>query len=318
MKRVLALVVLLAGCVSVEPAIETKGAIRPGQRLVVMVYQSPGPWIVSEADSKAEAAAKILPVGFLVQTAQEDRVLTVSKDLQQYLPRPPYAQEVRKALVEALKGLHDGPVETAAEAGIEAARYGEWNHASDQLDWRRRYYALDPESPAPRDYSRLLTLDDAIVVDVNVSYGTEAEAVPNDLDKLSPAISAATRVYRGGTVRQLWSHEDALTDKVSSRTLSEFKIDPVQLTDRIYKLAPDLGRTVAQQLAKAFELHGSGPAPAAAPSAPPPPGQGLLDLTQTQFSVTESTTAGATGGTFTSTAPAVIPPAASTAPAPAQ
>ncbi|MDT1107437.1 hypothetical protein, partial [Pseudomonas aeruginosa] len=76
---------------------------RPGQRLVLAVYPSPGPWIVDAADSKAEAAAKISPVGFLMQSVQNEHTLTVSKDLQQYMPRPHYALAVHDAMLAALR-----------------------------------------------------------------------------------------------------------------------------------------------------------------------------------------------------------------------
>lgn len=240
-----------AGCVSVAPMPDPRGALKPGQRLVVALYQSPGPWIVDAADSKAEAAAKISPVGFLMQTVQDEHTLNVSKDLQQYMPRPRYGQEVQEPLLKSLKArISSGTVQAGFEAGIAPAQLLDWNKAKDQLDWRARYYAPDPDAPAPRDYARVLTLDDALILDVNLSYGT----VASDDGRLMPQMSAASRAYRGDTSRLIWEHEDEVTDQTSSSTLVEFKLSPADLTGRIEKLAPRLADTVTASFAKAFGL----------------------------------------------------------------
>ena len=240
-----------AGCVSVAPMPDPRGALRPGQRLVVALYQSPGPWIIDAADSKAEAAAKISPVGFLMQTVQDEHTLSVSKDLQQYMPRPHYGLEVEEPLLKALKArISSGTVQTGFEAGIAPAQLLDWNKAKDQLDWRARYYSPDPDSPAPRDYARILTLDDALILDVNLSFGTAA----SDDGRVMPQMSADSRVYRDDTSHLIWEHEDAVTDQVSSSTLVDFKLSPSDLTQRIEKLAPRLADAVTASFAKAFGL----------------------------------------------------------------
>jgi hypothetical protein len=239
-----------AGCVSVAPLPDPKGALRPGQRLVVAVFPSPGPWILDAADSKAEAAAKISPVGFLMQSVQDEHTLKVSQDLQQYMPRPHYVLEVQDPLLASLKHAVSSttPVQTALEAGIVPAQLVEWNKAKDQLDWRARYYAPDPDLPAPRDYARVLTLDDALILDVNVSYGITAA----DDGRLMPQMSAASRVYRGDTSHMIWEHEDEVTDVSSSATLVDFKLAPADLTARLEALAPKLGLAVGGSFSKAF------------------------------------------------------------------
>src|ERR1017187_5051270 len=100
MRRLLPLAVFAAaaGCVSFQGLPDPRGALKPGQRLVVDVYPSPGPWIIGSADSKAEAAAKISPLGFFVQTAENQHTLSVSKNLQQYLPRPRLGLAVQDSL----------------------------------------------------------------------------------------------------------------------------------------------------------------------------------------------------------------------------
>jgi hypothetical protein len=241
----------LAGCVSMASLPDPRGALKPGQRLVVAVYVSPGPWIVDAADTKAEAAAKISPVGFLMQTVQDEHTLGVSKDLQQYMPRPHYGTMVQEALLTELKArISSGSVQTGLEAGIVPAQLSDWNKAKDQLDWRAHYYFPDPDAPAPRDYARILTLDDALILDMNVSFGTTA----SEDGRLTPEMSAASRVYRGDTSHLVWEHEDEVTDQTSSSTLTEFKLSPSDLTTRIQALAPQLAKASAGSFLRAFGL----------------------------------------------------------------
>jgi hypothetical protein len=282
MRRVLplfALAAAAAGCVSVEGLPSARGALKPDQRLVVAVYPAPGPWIIGSADTKAESAAKISPLGFLVQTAENEHTLSVSKNLQQYLPRPRLGQAVQDSLLKALRvNRSTVPVQTAAEAGIAQAQLAEWNKSRDQLDWRLRYYAPDPDAPAPRDYAKVLTLDDAIILDVNVSFGTDA----TEDGKVQPTMSAASRAYRGDTSHLLWEHEDVATDQASSATLSDYQVEPWRLTNSLQILAPTLGTNVANSFLGAFGLLPSTmtvrASTTAVAGAPPGHGGGLVDM----------------------------------------
>lgn len=294
-----------AGCVSVESLPDVRGALKPGQRLVVVVYPPPGPWIVDAADTKGETAAKLSPLGFLMQTAENEHTLGVSKDYQQYLPRPRYHLEVQEPLLKALREASPGhAVQTGLEAGLVPAQLLAWNEAKDQLDWRLRYYAPDPSAPAPRDYARALTLDDALILDVNLSYGTSAP----DEGPIRPSIAAASRVYRGDTSRLIWEHEDELVDTTSSATLVEFKIDPAGLTGRIETLAPLLGGRIAASFLKAFSLAPSTSAPSIPPGTIQTARSGLLPLSMLQ-GLTSGTTAASTVPVAASTAPVAAPPA---------
>ncbi len=260
---VAAVVVLAASCVTPEAAPDPRGAIKPGQRIIVMVHQSPGPWIIADADSKAESALKILPLGNFLQGMQEDRVNELSKEIQPYLPRPRYDHAIEDALIKALKAAHSGPVQTAAEAGITAAQRREWNAASDQLDWRRKYYFTDMGRGSPRDYSKLLSLDDAVILEVNVSFGLE----PDDKERTLPLLSAASRLYRADTARMLWSQEERVSDTTSSATLTEFRATPTDLTDRLYALSAPLATRVVTDLSHDVRLIGA-PVSLAVPSVP--------------------------------------------------
>lgn len=264
MRRFLPLLaVLLAGsCVTVEPPPNPYGSVKPGQRLIVLVTQSPGPWIVADPDSKAETALKLLPVGNFLVGMQEDRINELSKEIQPYLPRPRYDAAVEAAIVSALKAAHGGQVQTWSEAGISPAQRRDWNAAADQLDWRRKYYFVD-DKPSPRDYTKVLSLDDAAILDVNVSFGLE----PSDEEepRTVPTLTAAARLHRADTARLMWSREIRLGDKTSSTTLTEFRAAPAELTDRLYGLTSELGQRVAASLAREAGLV---PAPPAIPAEP--------------------------------------------------
>ncbi|HAZ08547.1 MAG TPA: hypothetical protein DCZ01_08525 [Elusimicrobia bacterium] len=279
-------------CVSVVPLPDPRGAVGSKQRLVVLVAQSPGPWIIKESDSKAEAAAKLLPVGFLVQTVQDDKTLDISKELQQYLPRPRYDRQLEASMLKTLKTLHGGDIQTMSEAGVSAPQIRDWNQAKDQLDWRRRYFAPEMGQSVPRDYSQVPLLDDGVIVEVNLSFGTET----TDEGQIMPALTAATRVYRADTARLLWSREEMLTDKTSSMTLAEFKLFPSELTRRLEALAPPLGETVARSAAKALALT----PPESAPPAPSVPAStGTLPSGPTQTDLSTAAPAGVVLSTTT-------------------
>lgn len=249
---------LLAACVAPETVPDGRGAVSPGQRLVVAVYPAPGPWIVADPDSKVESAAKVLPIGLLMQTMQEDRILELSKEIQPYLPRPRYERLFEAAFAAELKTLHDGPVQTWSEAGLPPEARREFNRAEDALDWRRKYF--EPRGGAPRDYSRFLSLDDAVMLDINLQYGTDL--TPEE-GRLLPTLTVAMRAYRPSTGKLLWTRVEAAGDQSSTRTLPEFRAEPKELTDRLQALAPVLAQQAARAAARGMGLN-----PPAAPAAP--------------------------------------------------
>ena len=221
-----------------------------------------------------------------------DKTLDDSKELQQYLPRPRYDRQLEAALLKTLKTLHGGDIQTMSEAGVSAPQIHDWNQAKDQLDWRRRYFAPEMGQGVPRDYSKVPLLDDGVIIEVNLSFGTEA----NDEGRIMPALTAATRVYRADTARLLWSREEMLTDKTSSMTIAEFKLFPAELTRRLEALAPPLGETVAGSVAKAWPSR----LPASAPPAPSVPAStGTLPSGPTQADLSTAAAAGVVLSTTT-------------------
>lgn len=299
--RVVLPAAVLAACVSVAPVPDPHGVYKAGQRLVVMMYQSPGPWIVSDTGSKLGSAAEISPFGFAVEALHDRRTLSVSKDLQQYLPRPPYAVDAQAALLAELRTiLSSAAVQTALEVGVPPEQIQGWNRARDQLDWRSRYFSPDPDSPAPRDYSKVAGLGDALVLDVNLSFGTTA----TESGALQPLLSASWRVYRGEDGRKVWEHVEEVVDHTSSSTLVDIQTTPADFTARLASLAPALGKAVAREFIRAFAV-----APLSAPPAAPTAGGGLLSMDFLK-SLSSSTASGAPPGVAAATA---TPVAVSTA-----
>lgn len=311
MRRVLPLLLLAAAaCVAPEPVLDARGAVAPGQRLVVAVYVAPGPWIVSDPDTKAESAAKLLPIGVLMQTMQEDRVLELSKELQPYLPRPRFDKAFEAAYLGELAALHDGKAQSWTDAELPPEAKREFNRAEDQLDWRRKY--LHPRGGAPRDYSRFLSLDDAVVVDVNLQFGTD---VSEEEGRLLPALTVATRVYRPGTTKLLWSHVETAADQASTHTLTEFRAEPRALTEKLERLVPVLAKKAAAALAEGLRLNArAAPAPAPESSLPP----SITAAPSEPLAAPASAPPAAPAEPAPAAAPAETSPAAPPAPPPAE
>ena len=168
------------------------------------------------------------------------------------------------------------PSET--EISTEALR--NYNRAGDILAWQKAYYDEDPRRGLPRNYSHLLSLDDALVLEVNFLYSTQA----NEDGNMIPTLSAATRLYRAATMKLLWRHVDTVDDAASARTMYEFKTLPQQLVDRWTALMPALAAKVSLSMNEALGVSGAPPTPA--PTAPPAPAPGPAPspLSQVRFS----------------------------------
>lgn len=252
MKRYLfvALAATLSGaCVSLEETKLAKGAITPGQRTIVVVYSGPGP-VIEELDSKVEGAAKIIPgIGLVVQDAQEERMLNQSRDLQKYLGPFDAAEHFTPALRGALDLTgHPGKWTQPEETDVPPESWKRLNAAKDLLDWRRRYLLDDPGGPLPRNYSQFLSLDDALVLEVNVAYGCDTDGEGN----AKPSALATARLWRAGNMRLLWKREEKVGETPpEERSLYDYKVSPQELLDAYKRLLPLL----AQQLAATYRRH---------------------------------------------------------------
>lgn len=274
----LGLALAFPACVSLEEAPMAKGAVQPGQRTVVAAYVAPGPSI-AESDTKVETAAKILPgLGLVVQSAQEDRELAASKDLQQYLPDWKPLEQFHPLLMHELSSVnYPGRFVTPAEAELSSDTLKAFNKADNLLDWRLRYVIESPERPVPRNYASILSLDDALILEANLLYGVAS--VPGDMEgNMSPTLTALVKFYRAGTMRLLWRHEETVEDKAGARSLYEFKVEPNDLVSKWQKLLPQLAQRAAASLGA--QLTGiplppptgaQPPAPSFPPSAPQAP-----------------------------------------------
>jgi hypothetical protein len=248
---------LLTSCVSLEdPVISTK-MIPKDQRTVLIVYPAPGPMYLEE-DSKAEFAAKLVPgIGMAVQSVQDDKNIAESKDLQLYIPRWPARVEFSTAAAhELLHTPHPGRWLSASEAGISTATLVEFNHSDNVADWKNRYLDVFAEVP-PRDYSRMLELDDALIFEISFYYGLSSEGDGNG----TPMVYAFSKLIRANTMHTLWKHEEYLEDLGSKKNIYDHKTHPEELVKRWHALLPQLAQKTAAAYTRA--LLGLAPLPAA-------------------------------------------------------
>jgi len=246
MKKLFPLACLLSfgACISMEPPVYTPQAAGQGQRTILMVFPSPGAWVVTDSSSKADSMAKTLPVlGMVTQGAQDERYRTASTSLQQYLPhwKP---QEVLEPLLitELAKTRFPGKFIPASEAALDTATVTGWNRAADTLDWQNKYLHEDAALPHPRDYTRVLALNDALVFEANLLPYVAADENSNVI----PSLTLTSALYRCRDMHLLWKNELTVDSKANARTLYEFKTLPQQLVDRWKELMPALAAQVAQ------------------------------------------------------------------------
>lgn len=244
---------LLGACVSLEESSLGKGAVEKDQRTVLLLFTSPGPEII-ELDTKVEAAAKFMPgVGLVVQSAQNERDLAASVDLQKYLPKWRVDKLFYPLLMKALASSgHPGKLITPEQANIPAPTLSEFNRADNILDWRLRYYYQNPNGSVPRNYSTLLSLDDALILEVNLAYGVGTDGEGN----ATPALGAVIKLLRANTMRTLWRHEETLEDKPGTKTLYEFKVSPLDLIAKYEKMLPAMAQRLAQSYTKNLKEAG--------------------------------------------------------------
>lgn len=229
----------------------TTGAIQKDQRLLLLVFPAPGPFI-SEDDSKGETAAKIVPgLALLVTDAQDQRDLKAAQDLQQYLPAWEPAGTFFAAFKEQVDALgQPGKLIAAEETDLPADTWVRLNQSADALDWQRRYFSPLPGHAVARNYSRFLKLDDAVVLEVNLAYGLNSDGE----GLYTPMAKAVTKLLRASTMRQFWRHEDFVSDKAAARSLYDFKVKPGDLIFAWKRLLPLLGAQVAENLGKNLVL----------------------------------------------------------------
>jgi hypothetical protein len=242
----LALALGCGACVSVgEPVLEPQ-SIAKGQRTILMVYPAPAPWVVTDSESKAEAAAKMLPVfSYAVSTFQEDRYKAAADTLNKYVPRWPARDLLEAALLKELsKTDFPGHFIPVAEADPDTATLRGWNRSTDVLDWQNRYLTPDPTLPHPRDYSRVMPWDDALAFEVNLLPMVAAD----DDGNMVPTLTATSRLFRCQTMHLLWKHEDTVAVSSGSRSLYEFETLPRQLVDRWQELVPALAAKISGSL----------------------------------------------------------------------
>ena len=246
----LVLALCCGACVTVTDPVLSPQSIARGQRTIVLVYAAPGPWVITDSESKAESAAKMLPgLSYAVQSFQDDRYKAAAETLQKYIPPWGVKGLVEEALLKELpRTRFPGSFVPVAEAAADTAALRGWNRAADTLDWQNRYITPDPLAPNPRDYSRFLPWDDALVLEVNVLPMLSAD----DDGNMIPTLTSVSRLVRCQTMHLLWKHEDKAEDPPNARSLYEFETLPLQLIDRWKALVPAFAAKIAGSLFSAL------------------------------------------------------------------
>ncbi len=240
------LAIFCGACVSMNTETFSKQSVEPRQRTIVVIYPSPGPWVVSESESKAESASMTLPLlSAVVQSYQDSRDKEASAGLAQYIP--PWHPEKLFAphLMEALaKTSFPGRFIPAAESELDTATLRGLNRADDALDWQNKYFLADSGQTQARDYTKILSLDDALVFEANLIPSVAAD----DDGNMIPTLSLSSRLVRCQTGHTLWRHEAKAENKEAARSLYEFKSIPQELVGRWIMLMPVLSLEAANGL----------------------------------------------------------------------
>jgi hypothetical protein len=260
-----ALTIFCGACISMNEETFSKQSIDPHQRTIVAIYPSPGPWVVSESESKAESASKVLPLlSSMVQSYQDNRDNTAAADLAQYIPRWSPEKLYASHLMEALAATtFPGRFIPAAESELDTATLRALNQAADTLDWQNKYFLTDSAQAQARDYSKILSLDDAIVYETNILPSIAMD----DDGNMIPTLSVLSRLVRCRTGHSLWAHMDTAQNKEAARSMFEFKTLPQALVGRWISLMPTLSLQAANSLRVAL---GEVPVSTATTVSPPP------------------------------------------------
>lgn len=262
------------------------GGVLKGQRTVVAVF-APPTVVMTKEENKAEEAGKLMPImAYAVQSLQNDRDTAASKDMAQYLPDWDPAGEFYPILMKALPATgHPGKFILPADGGMSDDDLKKYNTASNVMDWRLRYYYDDPDHPVPRNYSTHLDLDDALLLEVNFTYGL----VQDDQQNGTPEVASMTKLFRVNSMHLLWKHENVMDDKAGQKLIYEYKQNGADLLGKWRKMLPGLAQGIADDYKK--ELVAAG-LYLPGPGAPPLP----KSTTTVQGLATGDSAAGASAG----------------------
>jgi hypothetical protein len=245
---------VLGGCISLETAPMVRQPLTAKQRLLVLVYAGPGP-LLSEDDSKAETAAKIIPgLGLVVKDVQDQRDLKASQELQQYLPGWDAATEFDAIARKQVASL-GAPSNVIAkeDTGLPPDTWHKLNASSSILDWQTKYMKPQREDLSPsRNYSRFLQLDDVVVLELNLAYGLSGDADGN----YSPNVKVITKLLRANVMQPLWRGESSITETGVAKTLYEYKVEPQLLVSAWKRLLPALSAKVVEDFRTNLQAAG--------------------------------------------------------------
>jgi hypothetical protein len=194
----------------------------------------------------------------IVKDVQDQHNTKSSQELQQYMPGWNAGADLDGIIRAQLTSIGPpSPVIAPADSGVGPAVWAEMNRAADVLDWQMRYFIKQPDLAAPsRNYSKFLSLDDCVVLEINFAYtleSTEVEGQP----LYAPGARAVTKLLRANTMHQLWRHEnDVVAANTAARTLYDFKSRPNELLAAWKALLPRLSTAVMEDLRKNLSQAG--------------------------------------------------------------
>lgn len=276
----LAALLLMPGCVSVEGPPMAKGEVQQGQRTILLVFAAPTPVMTAEESNVATAVDIIPGVGQLAQSIRDDRNTAVSQDLARALPSPwnPAAEFAPKLRAELDHAGSPGAWVMPEDTEIIPDRLVGWNQADNVADWTMKYYGLGPMPPtAPRNYARVPGIGDALVFEANLSWGLQADAETNE----TPFLACRARLYAAASGKLLWSQEEILPDGGFKGSLETLKPNGDQLETHWRGLMPQLASKIADDFRKSLMTAGlyAGPAISTAPPVGAPPQAAAYSLT---------------------------------------
>lgn len=236
----------------------TQNAILKDQRVVAVVYPSPGP-AMSEKSTNMDQVAKIVPgMGFFMSATQNGRDLEASNELKRYLPPWKPEQLFYPILMRELATSgNPGRFVPPPEAGLTDEVLAGFNHSSDVTDWMVRYTVANPADPKPRNYAAVPGLKDALVLEVNLAYGAPADGSGH----WTPNLDAVVKLFRADDLALLWRHEDVVEDTAGMKLSGEFEKNPAGLLAQYQALMPRLAQAIASSFRDNLQSAGVYAAP---------------------------------------------------------
>ena len=239
--------------------------------MVLIVYPAPGPMV----EDAAGAAEAVPGIGLLVQSSRNERTRENSALVAKYWPGQWSADALfyQPLLKELKQSGYSGAWTLPADAELTPEKLAPLNAAKDVVDWYQRYYEPPEPGTYPRDYSRMISLNGALVFEVSLRYGV---MVGGD-GAAVPTLGGSAVIYRADTMKEMWRHSEVVQDASGARNIDDFKANIKELAPKIEKLMPQLAHALAVSLhTRSSRLEGVPLGPETRPAAAAPSSSTLM------------------------------------------